>query len=516
MGTEVVKSPYSKHGVILLKTRRTLLGKDLQKSKLLRPSDYIRKTVKNGEKVLAFDNSKIISAIDTVSSITVIDVLNKISSWVWGLPLIILLLGTGVFLTIKLRFIQFRGLAKALKLAFIVREEKDAEGEINHFQALMTALAATVGTGNIVGVATAITAGGPGALFWMWVTGFVGMATKYAEAVLAVKYRKKETFKNAHGESVSEISGGPMYYITHGLKKKWLGIVFAVFAAIAAFGIGNMVQSNAVIKAVGISPVIGGIIITLLTGLVIIGGIKEIGKVTGVLVPFMISLYILGGLVIIILNIGKVPAAFLLIFKGAFSPMSAAGGVLGFTVMKAINKGVSRGIFSNESGLGSAPIAAAAAKTKHPVSQALVSMTQTFIDTIIVCTITGLVIIMSGLWTSVTGPELTQKAFGWGIGFGSHIVTIGITLFAFSTIIGWYYYGERSVHFLFGHKAIIPYKILWVGFVFVGAVSKLEFVWSFSDIMNGMMAIPNLIALLGLSAVIAFETKDFFKVKIPD
>ena len=445
----------------------------------------------------------------------VLRILKKISSWIWGLPLIILLLGTGLYLTVRLKFIQFRGLKKALHLAFVVRSEKEGEGDINHFQALMTALAATVGTGNIVGVASAVSIGGPGALFWMWMTGFLGMATKYAEAVLAVKYREKD--------DKGEMCGGPMYYLSRGLKQHWLGVLFAIFAAVAAFGIGNMVQSNSIAAAAkssfGISPEVVGIVLMVLTGLVIIGGIKEIGKVTAVLVPFMIIAYVLGGLIILVLNAGKIPGAFGLVFKGAFAPISAAGGVIGFTVMKAINKGVSRGIFSNESGMGSAPIAAAAAKTKNPVTQALVSMTQTFIDTIIVCTITGLVIIISGFWKdpSLKGLLLTNKAFSWGFSGGNMIVSFGIIFFAFSTILGWFYYGERSVLFLMGRKAILPYKALWVGAVLLGALLKLDLVWTFSDVMNGLMVFPNLIGLIGLSGVIAYETRDYFgKLKVQE
>jgi len=463
--------------------------------------------------VLSMSNSKALlekfqQAAFRIKDHPLLRFLKQASSWIWGLPLIILLLGTGLYLTVRLRFIQFRGLRKALHLAFVVRSEKDGEGDINHFQALMTALAATVGTGNIVGVAGAVSIGGPGALFWMWMTGFLGMATKYAEAVLAVKYREKD--------DKDEMCGGPMYYLSRGLKQHWLGVLFAIFAAIAAFGIGNMVQSNSIAAAAnssfGISPGVIGAILMVLTGLVIIGGIKEIGKVTAVLVPFMIVAYVLGGLIILLLNAGKVPGAFALVFKGAFAPLAAAGGVAGFTVMKAINKGVSRGIFSNESGMGSAPIAAAAAKTKSPTTQALVSMTQTFIDTIIVCTITGLVIIISGLWKdqSLKGLLLTNKAFSWGFSGGDIIVSFGIIFFAFSTILGWFYYGERSVLFLMGRKAILPYKTLWVGAVLLGAILKLDLVWTFSDVMNGLMVFPNLVGLIGLSGIIAHETKEYF------
>lgn len=374
----------------------------------------------------------------------------------------------------------------------------------------MTALSATVGTGNIAGVATAIAAGGPGALFWMWITGLVGMATKYSEAVLAVKYRETD----ANGE----MSGGPMYYISKGLKMPWLGTVFAVFAAIAAFGIGNMVQSNSVADAVEatfhIPPIVTGIVLMVLTGFVVLGGIKKIGKVTGTLVPIMIVFYIIGSMVIILMNLGAVPDALALIVKHAFNPTAATGGFAGATVMLAIRMGVARGVFSNESGLGSAPIAAAAAQTKHPVSQALVSMTQTFIDTIVVCTMTGLVLILTGVWNSgQTGAELTTTAFQAGIPGGAYIVTIGLMLFAYSTILGWCYYGEKSMEYLFGVGSVKPYRIVFVLFVGVGAVAKLGLVWNLSDTLNGLMAIPNLIGLLLLTPVIVKETKAYFERK---
>ena len=440
------------------------------------------------------------------------DILNTINGWIWGLPLIVLLLGTGLFLTLRLRFVQFKGLFHALKLAFGKQEE--GEGDINHFQALMTALSATVGTGNIVGVAMAITAGGPGALFWMWVTGLVGMATKYSEAVLAVKYRTKD--------EKGRMAGGPMYYIRDGLNLKWLGILFAVFASLAAFGIGNMTQSNAVKDAViglapagSVAPWMVGLVLSILTGVTIIGGIKGIGRVTGFLVPIMIVLYILGGGFILIRNAALIPDAFALILKEAFTARAGAGGLLGFFAAEAIRSGVARGIFSNESGLGSGPIAAAAARTNDPVTQALVSMTQTFIDTLIVCTITGLVIIISGVYLdpALKKNALTMAAFNKGFPGGSVIVSLGMVFFAFSTIIGWYYYGERSIAFLLGVKAILPYQTLWVIAVFIGTVLELKVVWTFSDIMNGLMAFPNLIALLGLSGVIVAETRRYFDAR---
>jgi len=441
------------------------------------------------------------------------DIFGTISGYVWGVPLLILLVGTGLWLTILLRGLQFSKLAHALFLGLVKRrEESDEPGDISHFQALMTALSATVGTGNIAGVATAIAIGGPGALFWMWVTGLVGMATKYAEAVLAVKYRVQDEF--------GTMSGGPMYYIDQGLGQKWLACCFAFFAAIAAFGIGNMVQSNSVAAAVQSTfhvPVgITGVVLAIATAAVVIGGIQSIGRVTGVLVPVMIIFYVLGALVILVLHIEAIPAAIALIFAKAFSPTAATGGFAGAGVMMAIRMGVARGVFSNESGLGSAPIAAAAAKTKHPVTQALVSMTQTFIDTIVICTMTGLVIIMSGVWTSgKNGAELTSAAFAQGLpgSWGSLIVAIGLILFAYSTIIGWCYYGEKSIEYLWGEKVVKPYRVVWVIFVALGAVLKLELVWNISDVFNGLMAFPNLVALLALSPVIARETREYFVPK---
>jgi AGCS family alanine or glycine:cation symporter len=439
-----------------------------------------------------------------------LDFVTSIRDFVWGLPLIILLVGTGIYLTIALRGIQFRKLWHALYLGLVKRkEDSDEPGDISHFQALMTALAATVGTGNIAGVGTAIATGGPGALFWMWVTGLFGMATKYAEAVLAVKYREKD--------ELGTMSGGPMYYISKGLGWKWLGVLFAFFAAIAAFGIGNMVQSNSVADALestfGIPFWASGLVLALAAGLVILGGIKSIGRATGILVPFMVILYMIGGLAILILNIDKIPAVFSLVIEHAFTTTAASGGFLGATVKLAVQTGVARGVFSNESGLGSAPIAAAAAQTKHPVTQALVSMTQTFIDTLVVCSVTGFVIISTGIWDSgQTGAELTTLAFaeGLGSGLGNGLVAIGLVLFAFSTVLGWSYYGEKSVEYLGGVRLIVPYRVLFIIFVFVGAVSELELVWRFSDVMNGLMAFPNLIGLLGLSGVIVAETRNYF------
>ncbi len=435
-------------------------------------------------------------------------IVGKIGAFAWGPPMLILLVGTGFWLTINLRGLQFTKLGHALYLALVKRkEDTDEPGDITHFQALMTALAATVGTGNIAGVATAIAIGGPGALFWMWITGLVGMATKYAEAILAVKYR--EVDENG------EMCGGPMYYISKGLNMPWLGTMFAIFASVAAFGIGNMVQANSVADAVEATFHVPfwatGAVLMGLSAIVILGGIKSIAKVTSLLVPVMVVFYVIAACYIILSNIAEVPAALAFIVKQAFNPTAAVGGFAGATIMMAIRFGVARGVFSNESGLGRAPIAAAAAQTKSPTTQALVSMTQTFIDTIIVCTMTGLVLILTGAWSNgQTGAELTTTAFNAGMPGGGYIVTIGIILFAYSTILGWCYYGEKSMEFLFGVKSVLPYRIVFVCFVGVGAVAKLSLVWNISDTLNGLMAIPNLIGLILLTPVVVSETKKYF------
>ncbi|MFS1514448.1 alanine/glycine:cation symporter family protein [Chengkuizengella sp. SCS-71B] len=435
------------------------------------------------------------------------NVISEISNFVWGPPLLVLLVGTGIYLTIRLGLLQLRLLPYSLKLAFTRNQDKKSEGDISHFQALMTALAATVGTGNIVGVATAVMLGGPGAVFWMWMTALFGMATKYAEAILAVKYR----VKNADGE----MSGGPMYYLEKGLKQKWLAILFALFGAVAAFGIGNMVQSNSVAGALestfSIPPLATGPILAVLTGLVIIGGIKIIGRVTAFFVPIMALFYVGAGLIILILNAELVPNAIALIFTDAFTGQAVAGGALG----AVIRWGVARGVFSNEAGLGSAPIAAAAAKTDYPGRQALVSMTQVFIDTIIICSITGIALVMGDLYKGdLEGSELTTNTFELFLGSsGSTIVAIGLVFFAFSTIIGWSYYGEKCFTYLIKHPAMkYLYRTLFVVSAFFGAVLTLETVWGIADIMNGLMAIPNLIGLLGLSGVVVYETKKFLEV----
>jgi AGCS family alanine or glycine:cation symporter len=452
----------------------------------------------------------------------------KVSAWVWGWPLLILLVGTGVYLTVLLRGLQFRELGHSLYLALIKRREEGAEvqGDISHFQALMTALAATVGTGNIAGVAAAIATGGPGALFWMWITGLVGMATKYSEAVLGVRYRVVD----ARGE----MAGGPMYYLSRGIGGglgRFLGGLFALFAAIAAFGIGNMVQSNSVADALnssfGVDPFWTGVVIAVLSGMVILGGIRSIGRFTGFFVPVMILFYIVGALVVLAINWRGLDDIFVYVIRDAFRPAAAVGGFTGATLMAAIRFGVARGVFSNESGLGTGGIAAAAAETREPVTQALVSMTQTFIDTIVVCSMTGFVIIATGAWYQVdpgtgaafTGAPLTIRAFSTGLPgtWGGYIVSIGLALFAFSTILGWSYYGERSIEYLIGTRAILPYRVLFIFAAFMGAwvlsfseTGGFELVWGFADVMNGAMAFPNLVGLLLLSGVIARETREYF------
>ncbi|WP_088008199.1 alanine/glycine:cation symporter family protein [Indiicoccus explosivorum] len=433
------------------------------------------------------------------------DSLTWLSGVLWGVPALILIVGTGIFLTIRLGLVQLRLLPDALKLVFSPsKQDKSSEGDISHFAALTTAMAATVGTGNIVGVAAAIALGGPGALFWMWVSAFFGMATKYGEAVLAVKYRITD--------DKGEMAGGPMYYLERGLKQKWLGVLFAIFGAVAAFGIGNTVQSNAVATTMentfGVSPWITAIVLTVFAALVIIGGIKTIGKVTAYFVPIMAIFYIAAGLIVMIMNFSLVPEAFGIVFSAAFTGEAAAGGAIG----AAIRYGVARGVFSNEAGLGSAPIAAAAAKTDLPGRQALVSMTQVLFDTLIICSITGLTIVMSGLYgggLNVDDGILTNQAFGFFLGdIGPILVTIGLLFFASSTIVGWAYYGEKCFQYLFrSSRLLVVYRIVYVAFVFVGAVVPLGIVWLFADVMNAAMAIPNLIGLLGLSGVIVVETK---------
>ena len=431
---------------------------------------------------------------------------DTLGGWVWGPYMLVLLVGTGVYLTVRLMGIQFTLLPFALKQAFTPQKKTEGEtqeGDISHFGALMTALSATIGTGNIAGVATAVVVGGPGAVFWMWITAIFGMATKYGEGVLAVKYR----IQNSKGE----MSGGPMYYIERGMKQKWLAILFAGFATIASFGIGSSVQSNSVAQSIhasfGIDGWITGVILTVFTAVVILGGIKSISKVSSVIVPFMAVFYVLGGLIIILLNLDALMPALELIFSDAFTGNAVAGGALG----TVIRYGVARGVFSNEAGMGSAPIAAAAAKTDHPVRQALVSMTGTFLDTIVVCSITGIVLVMGNMYMDgETGAALTTHTFNKMLpGPGGWIVTFGLIFFAYSTILGWCYYGEKCATYLFGDKCITIYRVIYVATVMLGTVASLDLVWAAADTFNGLMAIPNLIALLALSGVIIKETKDF-------
>jgi len=439
----------------------------------------------------------------------------QINGLVWGPPMLVMILGVGLFLSIGLKLMPVLKLGAGFRLMWQGRKATGAEteGEIPPFQALMTALSATVGTGNIAGVATAVFLGGPGALFWMWLTALVGMATKYSEAVLAVRFREVDE----RGNHV----GGPMYYIRNGLGSKWswLGVLFAIFAAIAGFGIGNTVQANSVADVVeanfGLPHWATGVILMVLVGMVLIGGIRRIGHVASALVPLMAISYLLAGLVVLAINAAGLPAAIALVFEHAFSPIAAEGGFAGAAAWAAIRFGVARGVFSNEAGLGSAPIAHAAAQTRDPINQGMVAMLGTFIDTIIICTITGLVIITSGAWTSgVSGAELTSMAFADALpGVGNYIVAIALAVFAFTTILGWSFYGERSIEFLFGVKAIMPYRVAWIIAIPVGATLNLGFVWLVADTLNAMMALPNLVALLLLSPVVFKLTREHFARK---
>ncbi len=429
--------------------------------------------------------------------------LNKISDLVWGPPMLILLCGTHVFLTIRLRFIQ-RYLWQAIKLSF--GRSREGEGDVSQFGALTTALAATIGTGNIVGVATAVAAGGPGAVLWMWLTGVFGIATKYSEAVLSVKYRVKT--------KAGLMAGGPMYVLDRGLKTRWLGFIFAGLTAVAAFGIGNMVQANSISSMVHetfkISPWITGLIMTVLTAIVILGGIKSIASWCEKLVPFMAVFYVLGCAVLLVMGWDRIPGTIALIVSSAFTGQAAIGGFLGAGMKEAMRYGVARGLFSNESGLGSAPIVAAAAQTKNPIRQALVSSTGTFWDTVVVCLMTGLVLVNSGEWThGLKGAGLTKAAFGDLPVVGPIVLTIGLLTFVFSTILGWSYYGEKAAEYLLGTGAVVPYRVLWVIAVMVGSVATLPMVWSFADIANALMAIPNLVSLLLLNGVLVAETRHY-------
>jgi len=440
------------------------------------------------------------------------EIIKNINGVVWGPIMLALILGTGFFLMVGLKFMPIARLKNGFKLLWQGRTS-DNKGEITPFNALMTSLSATVGTGNIAGVATAIAIGGPGALFWMWLTALVGMATKYAEAVCAVHYREVDEAGN--------YLGGPMYYIKNGLGKKWLwlGTAFAMFGALAAFGIGNTVQANSVAHVMqdtfAIPEWATGLVLLVLTAAVVIGGIKRIAIVAGKLVPFMAALYLLAGIVVLAINFAEIPAAIILIVKTAFTGTAAEGGFAGAAVWMAIRFGVARGIFSNEAGLGSAPIAHAAAKTNSPVQQGMVAMLGTFLDTLILCTITGLVIVTSGAWTSgVNGAALTSAAFSATLsGAGGVVVSVSLALFAYTTILGWSVYGERCVEYLFGLKAVLPFRILWIVAVPIGALSDLSFVWLLADTLNAMMALPNLIALILLSPVIFKLTSDYFASK---
>ncbi|MBA2691423.1 MAG: sodium:alanine symporter family protein [Rubrobacter sp.] len=442
------------------------------------------------------------------------DFITAVRDFVWGPYLLIpLLLLTGLFLTIILKGLQFRQLGPSLHLALIVRRDPEGDGDVSHFQALTTALAATVGTGNIVGVATAIALGGPGALFWMWITGLVGMATKYSEALLGVKYR--------HTDAAGEKSGGPAFYLTNGIGGaygKFLGVFFAIAAAIAAFGIGNMVQSNATASniefAFGVPVVVTAAVLTVLAAIVILGGIRSIGRVTAVLVPVMALFYVLGATIVLLFNITAIPGALVTIFSSAFTGTAATGGFVGVGIAAAIQFGVARGIFSNESGLGTGGIAAAAAQTREPVRQAMVSMTQTFIDTLVICSFTGLAIVTTGVWQEGgDGANYTQAAFATALGsVGPAVVAVGLALFAFSTLLGWAYYGERNMEYLFGRGAVFPYRLVFIAVIFIGAFQlPLEAAFTFSDLANGIMALPNLVGLLLLSGVILRETNQYFR-----
>ena len=430
-------------------------------------------------------------------------ILKYVSDLLWGYPLIILLFGTHIFLTIRLKFIQ-RFIGKAIKIS--LKRDKEGSGDISQFGAMTTALAATIGTGNIVGVSTAVATGGPGAVLWMWLTGVFGIATKYSEALLSVKYRI--TTENGL------MAGGPMYVLERGLKMKWLAILFAAFTSVTAFGIGNMVQANSISTLVNetfqIPTWLTGLILTILTAIVIIGGIKSIASVCERLIPFMAITYFLGCLIILIINLNSIPSTVALIVESAFTGHAVTGGFIGAGAKEAIRYGIARGLFSNESGLGSAPIVAAAAQTKNPIRQALVSSTGTFWDTVVVCAMTGLVVVNSQEWTNgYTGAALTKQAFTDIPYIGPIILTLGLLTFVFSTILGWSYYGEKAAEYLWGSKVIKPYRYLWVIFVMVGSVLSLDIVWTFADITNALMALPNLVSLLLLSGIIVAETKKY-------
>lgn len=439
-------------------------------------------------------------------------ILESIDNFVWGPPLLILLVGTGIYFTFRLGLIQFRHLPTALKMVFSKDKDAGKQGDVSSFAALCTALSATIGTGNIVGVATAIKLGGPGALFWMWLAALFGMATKYAECLLAVKYRQVD--------DKGQMVGGPMYYLQYGVGSRTLAVLFALFAiGVACFGIGTFPQVNAILDATeisfGVSREISAVVLTLLVAFVTVGGIQSIAKVAGKVVPAMALFYILACLSVIISNSDQLLTAISLVITSAFTSTAATGGFLGASIMLAIQSGIARGVFSNESGLGSAPMAAAAAKTDSCVKQGLISMTGTFFDTIIICTMTGLALILTGAWQSdFSGAAMTTYAFAVGLNaqtLGPMMVSIGLMFFAFTTILGWNYYGERCVVFLFGTKAVMPYKLIFIGLVASGAFLHLDMIWIIADIVNGLMAIPNLIGLIALRHIVLEETKLFFK-----
>lgn len=441
-------------------------------------------------------------------------VLGTVNGIVWGWPMLIAILGVGFFMSLGLKLMPILRIGAGFRLlasGITAPKDEEHEGEVSPFQALMTAMAATVGTGNIAGVATAVFLGGPGALFWMWITALVGMATKYSEAVLAVRFREVDE----EGNHV----GGPMYYLKNGLGRRWawLGTAFAIFGSVAGFGIGNTVQSNSIAHVIetnfGIPTLATGLVAMVLVGAVLMGGIRRIGAVAGKLVPFMAVAYILAGLVVLAINSDQIGPSMALIFDSAFSGHAAQGGFAGAAVWAAIRFGVARGVFSNEAGLGSAPIAHAAAKTKEPVRQGLIAMLGTLLDTLVVCSITGLVIVTSGAWDSgESGAALTSAAFGLALpGVGNYIVAVSLALFAFSTILGWSFYGEKCVEFLFGTRAVTPFRILWIIAVPLGAVLSLDFVWLVADTLNALMALPNLIAIAALSPVVFRLTREYFE-----
>lgn len=431
-----------------------------------------------------------------------------VNAWAWGPAMLVLLLGTGLYLSLGLRFLTLRKIPVAVRLLFQGRTGK-GDGDISPFSALMTSLSATIGTGNIAGVATAVALGGPGALFWMWITALLGMATKYAEAVLAVRFREQDKLGN--------FSGGPMYYIRNGLHRRWrwLGFLFALFGSVAGFGLANTVQSNSVSQVLSdsysVPPIVTGLVLMLLVGAVVLGGIKRIARVASWLVPIMALTYVLMSLVVILTHIEELPAALITIVDSAMNGTAAAGGFAGASVWAALRFGVARGVFSNEAGLGSAPIAHAAARTKEPVQQGMIAMLGTFIDTLIVCSMTGLVIVITDVWpTGVSGASLTTMAFAQAFPGGEYVVSMGLCLFAFTTMIGWSFYGERCAVYLLGTGVIKPFRIAWVLAIPIGTLVELDMIWLIADTLNAFMAIPNLIALVLLSPVVFSMSKEYF------